>query len=78
MEAYARFLANNGEFDQSLEVIERLLERGVSNIELEQLAEKVRAKKRPGRMTENAQEALPNCYAAYRPLYRAKGLRSRH
>ncbi len=56
MEAYARFLANNGEFDQSLEVIDRLLERGVSNIELELLAEKVRAKKRPGRMTENAQE----------------------
>lgn len=56
VEAYARFLANNGEFDQSLEVIDRLLERGVSNIELEQLADKVRAKKRPGRMTENAQE----------------------
>ncbi|MFB9139840.1 tetratricopeptide repeat protein [Maritalea porphyrae] len=56
VEAYARFLANNGEFDQSLEVIERVLERGVTNIELEQLAQKVRAKKRPGRMTENAQE----------------------
>ncbi|WP_299348265.1 tetratricopeptide repeat protein [uncultured Maritalea sp.] len=56
VEAYARFLANNGEFDQSLEVINRLLERGVTNEEIEQLALVVAAKKRPGRFTENAQE----------------------
>lgn len=56
VEAYARFLANNGEFDQSLEVINRLLERGVTNQEIEQLAQTVSAKKRPGRFTENAQQ----------------------
>lgn len=56
VEAYARFLANNGEFDQSLDVIDRLLERGGTSLEIEQLAVTVRAKKRPGRFTENAQQ----------------------
>ena len=56
VEAYARFLANNGEFDKSLAVIGRLLERGVLNEEIEQLAVLVRNKKRPGRFTEDAQQ----------------------
>jgi len=56
VEAYARFLANNGEFEQSLEVIKRLLQRGVTNQEITKLAITVRAKKRPGRLTENAQQ----------------------
>ncbi|MGJ8527058.1 tetratricopeptide repeat protein [Maritalea sp.] len=56
VDAYARFLANNGRFDEALAVIERFNSRGLSHENIANLTETIKAGKRPGKMAENVQQ----------------------
>lgn len=56
VEAYARFLGNQGKHDEARDVIQRYYERGLTHVNIDTLAESLAAKKRPGRMADNVQQ----------------------
>lgn len=56
VEAYTRFLANNAEFARAKAVVLNYYKRGLAHVNIQELAQKIDAKQRPGRLTENVQE----------------------
>lgn len=56
VEAYARFLGNQGKHAEALDIIQRYYDRGLSHVKIDVLAESLAAKKRPGRMADNVQQ----------------------
>ncbi|MCF4097843.1 tetratricopeptide repeat protein [Maritalea mediterranea] len=56
VEAYARFLGNQGKFDAALDIIKRYNDRGLTHVNIETLTEMLAQKKRPGRMANNVQQ----------------------
>ncbi|WP_424981891.1 tetratricopeptide repeat protein [Maritalea sp. S77] len=56
VEAYARFLGNQGKHDEALDVIQRYNDRGLTHVNIEVLGETLQQKKRPGRMSDNVQQ----------------------
>jgi len=56
VEAYSRFLANIGEFDAAQDVLDNFFNRGLTHINIENVAETIAQKKRPGKLADNVQE----------------------
>lgn len=56
VEAYARFLGNQGKHEEALDAIQRYYDRGLTHVNIDALAETLRQKKRPGRMADNVQQ----------------------
>lgn len=56
VEAYARFLTNYGEFDRAQEVVDSFFDRGLTHLNVEQVARFIAEKKRAGKMVDNAQQ----------------------
>lgn len=56
VEAYARFLGNQGKYDEALAVIQRYHDRGLTHVNIDKVEAILAQKKRPGRMVDNAQQ----------------------
>lgn len=56
VEAYARFLGNQGKYDEAMDVIQRYHDRGLTHVNIDEVEALITQKKRPGRMADNVQQ----------------------